>query len=285
MTHKNTRGALSRWIFALLLIVPSPACDCDSELSLEPPASEPGFSLAGILIADPGSGYEVGDDVVFGSSLLAASGSGAAALISGVDVEGGITAVAITEVGHGYLIAPTASVASEGGKGCVLIPDIRIVEICMENEAAMNINGTMLLSVPDLFGATSFVLPISAVCFSELGSDECFLAVNGTLQIAETVELEVTLFTTTLNEFADSNDHIVMAEDEGMILVHKTDLDGDGEYEFAKGEITFHSALGGAIALTAATIDMETDSFASGLTGVFDGSIGVSGAIDFTDCN
>ena len=53
----------------------------------------------------------------------------------------------------------------------------------------------------------------------------------------------------------------------------------------AEGEITFHTALGGALQLTGATIDAETDSFASGLNGLLDGALSLNGSISFGDCD
>ena len=286
MTLPNKYGTLSRLAFALPLLLPSVSCGSGSDDHTDPEGEiASGFSLVGILIVDPGTDYEVGDEVIFGSNLLTPSGTGAGALVSEVDAGGGVSAIEINDVGHGYQIAPTAYITSEEGKGCVLLPDLRIVEICLDNEVETNLNGTMHISVPALFGEAGLELPIIAVLFSELGSDQCFMAVNGTLALGKTSEFEVTVFTSTLDEFVEGTDHIIKNGDEGMILVHKIDLDGDGEYEIAEGEINFHIALGGAIALTSATIDMESNSFASGISGVFDGSIGVTGTIDFTDCD
>jgi hypothetical protein len=284
MIDPNQRGVLSRLLLTLLLLIPNAACECDAESGILPPGISLGSSLAGVLILDPGSDYEVGDEVLFGSTQLLAAGTGAAAFISEVDGAGGVTAVEITHVGQGYEVAPTLSIQTEAGDNCVLLADLRIVEICLANVTGTHINGALLLTVPGLFGEASLEFPISAVCFSELGSDECFLSANGTLSLGALEELEVTLFTTTLNEFIEMGDHPIRSREEGMLLVHKIDLDGDGEYEIADGEIIFHTALG-AIGLSNATIDAETDAFAADYSGVFDGSFGVSGAIEFYDCD
>jgi len=297
MTLPTVRGALARLALSLLLFAPSLSCECESELVVDPPAGTIGSSLAGILVISPGSGYVIGDPVSFGSPLLGTAGSGAEAHVFDVDGAGGVTEIKITNVGEEYLEAPPASVVSEAGKGCVLQTDIRMVDICRDNEVETNLNGTMSLTVQELFGTTSIDFDISAVCFSELGSDECFLAVNGTQAFGDTVEFEVTIFTTTLDEFIDGGIHEIRASEEGMILAHKVDLDRDGDYEFSEGEITFYTALGGAIALTDATVDLEVIedlegndpilnySFGSGINGVFDKAFGFSGSFSFEDCD
>jgi hypothetical protein len=286
MTQWNTRGALARLCLTLLVLAPLCACDCESATSGGSGGDIPfGFSVEGILIIEPGSGYEVGDDISFGSGLLKGAGAGATAFVAEVDAGGGVLDIEITNPGLNYLVAPSVTVTSAAGKGCVLLSDIRVVEICLDNELEVNINGTMHLAVQRLFGAESLEIPVSAICFSELGSDECFFAVNGTFVLSESQELEVSVFTTTLNEFVELEDHLIKAAGEGLVLTHKNDLDGDGVYEIAEGEITFHTALGGALQLTGATIDGETDSFASGLDGLLDGSMPLAGSISFGDCD
>lgn len=297
MTRWNTRGALARLCLTLLLFAPSLSCECESEFVVDPPGGTIGSSLAGILIISPGSGYVIGDPVSFGSPLLGTAGSGAEAHISDVDAEGGVTEIDITITGEGYLVPPPASAVSEAGKGCVLQTDIRVVEICRDNELEKNLNGTMSLKVVELFGPEELEFFISGVCFSVLGSDECFLAVNGTYAFEDAAEFEVTIFTTTLNEFIDGETHEFRASGEGMILAHKVDLDGDGEYEFSEGEITFYTALGGAVDLPNATVDLEVIeglegeepilnySFGSHIGGTFDRALGFSGSFSFTDCD
>lgn len=291
MTRSNTQSVLSRLALPLLLLAPTISCECESESFIDPGGESSGSSIADLLIVLPGTGYEVGDDVTFSSVLLQAAGTGAAAFISEVDADGGVTEVEFDSRGEGYLVAPTASVTSEEGKGCVLLPDLRVVEICMDNanEESAIPNGTMNLSVPKLFGETILEVNIRAICFSELGSDICLLTANGTLPIegeeGNDAEIEVTLVTSTLDEFVDQTDHHIKAGGEGMIIAYKFDADGDGEYEFAEGEIVFHTAMGGAIMLTSATIDIESESFSSGISGLLDGSIGLSGSIEFDDCD
>lgn len=289
MTQWNKRGALTRLCLNLLVLAPLCSCDCESATSGGSGGDIPfGFSVEGILIIEPGSGYEVGDDLSFGSGLKQGAGTGATAFVAEVDADGGVLAIEITNPGLNYLVAPSATVTSAAGEGCLVLPDIRIIELCLSNEVEENINGTMTLAVQRLFGAEGaegLEIPVSAICFSEVGYDHCFFAVNGTYELSETQEIEVSVFTTTLNEFVELEDHLIKSAGEGMVLTHKIDLDGDGEYEIAEGEITFHTALGGALQLTGATIDAETDSFASGLNGLLDGALSLNGSISFGDCD
>jgi hypothetical protein len=297
MTLWNTRGAFARLCLTFLLFAPSLSCECESEFFVDPPGGTIGSSLAGILIISPGSGYVIGDPVSFGSPLLGTAGAGAEAHVLDVDAAGAVMDIEITNRGEGYLVPPPASAVSEAGKGCVLQTDIRVVEICRDNELEKNLNGIMRLTVGELFGTTELEFLISGVCFSVLGSDECFLAVNGTHAFGDAVEFEVTIFTTTLNEFIDDETHVFRANDEGMILAHKVDLDGDGDYEFSEGEITFYTALGGAVDLPGATVDLEVIeglegeepilnySFGSYIYGTFDKALDFSGSFSFTDCD
>ena len=154
----------------------------------------------------------------------------------------------------------------------------------IENEFEGNINGSMTLQAAPL-GPQAHQLEVSAICFSEPGSDLCTLAVNGSHVIDKFQEIEVSLFTTTLNEFTNNEDHIISSPGEGMVLTHKVDLDGDGEFEIGEGEISFYTWLDGAAALPAATLDQETASFSAGLTSGLGAKLEMSGAVSFADCD
>ena len=288
MTHWNRRGALARLSLSLFALAPLCACDCDSGSSVLPPGDDPGYGIEAVVVIEPGSGYEVGDPVVFGSGLISTEGGDDGAYVSSVDATGGVTGLYFEGDGQNYLVPPTATVMSDSGEGCVLLVDLRVVSICMDNEYEQNINGQINLLSPDLLGKASIAFDISGICFSEPGLDECFLAVNGTHSLGANQELEVTLFTTSLNEFSNADDHLIMAADEGLLLSLKTDLDRDGDYEISEGEVLFFTAFGGAIQLTSAVINHNEpdtlDGFASGLDGLLNDSIVLSGVVSFSNC-
>ena len=279
--NRKTLRAFTR--LALGLLCALPLCSCDCESTAVAPGGGIGFGVEEIVILDPGSGYEVGDDVSFGAALVMGASPIASAFVSEVDAEGGVIGVEITNGGR-YLVTPNATIQSAAGAGCVLLPDLRVVKLCLANEFEGNINGSMTLQAAPL-GPQAHQLEVSAICFSEPGSDLCTLAVNGSHVIDKSQEIEVSLFTTTLNEFTNNEDHIISSPGEGMVLTHKVDLDGDGEFEIGEGEISFYTWLDGAAALPAATLDQETESFSAGLTSSLGAKLEMSGAVSFTDCD
>jgi hypothetical protein len=66
------------------------------------------------VILSTGSGYQVGDVVSFSGG---GAGSGAAAQVASVDINGAITGVNVTSAGTGYTSALTATVPKQGGHG------------------------------------------------------------------------------------------------------------------------------------------------------------------------
>jgi|LULO01.1.fsa_nt_gb hypothetical protein len=77
--------------------------------------------VSSITITTPGTNYEVGDTVNFsgGSSDVTA-----VATVSSVDASGGVTGITISNPGKGYSSAPSATLSSTAGTGCVLAPVI-----------------------------------------------------------------------------------------------------------------------------------------------------------------
>jgi hypothetical protein len=77
------------------------------------------FHVAGVSVTAGGSGYVVGDAVTF-AAAPSATGSGAAGTVSQVDVNGAITAIAVTAAGTQYSVPPIVSVTSTNGTGALL---------------------------------------------------------------------------------------------------------------------------------------------------------------------
>ncbi|MCH2107658.1 MAG: hypothetical protein MK291_13580, partial [Planctomycetes bacterium] len=65
----------------------------------------------------------MGDDLVFASGILPGVSPLAAAFVSEVDADGGVAGIEITNPGR-YLVTPSATVQSEAGADCVLLPDL-----------------------------------------------------------------------------------------------------------------------------------------------------------------
>lgn len=71
-------------------------------------------TLSGESITSPGTGYVIGDEIVFSDSQTGENAEGTVATVGG---SGDITGVTISSFGTGYTHVPTGTVTSENGTG------------------------------------------------------------------------------------------------------------------------------------------------------------------------
>jgi hypothetical protein len=120
-----------------------------------------------VAVSVPGTGYVVGDALVFTPDMADTTGGGAAGYVSDVDpITGAINNVKLTSLGSLYTVDPTITVTSVAGVNATLTPTRATVKLSAQNQATgreyfsnADINGllkTLLIDRRDDFMAAYY---------------------------------------------------------------------------------------------------------------------------------
>jgi len=111
-------------------------------------------SIGRFRINNPGSGYAIGDEVVFGANPPGTYGHSAAAIVANVSSSGGITTIGLANtriVGTATVVATSASVV---GTGTQFLTDLRVgdkIDINNESRTVLSISDNTNLLVTSAF--------------------------------------------------------------------------------------------------------------------------------------
>lgn len=112
-------------------------------------------SVEGIDIEYPGTGYAIGDKIIFNSHGF---GSGAYGKVTTVNGTGGITGVKLIFGGHDYTSVPAVSVVSQNGQDAILmatVPNIGMIKSVMTRNFGIGYSGSDTFDIPTMVRVNS----------------------------------------------------------------------------------------------------------------------------------